>query len=75
MSIQGYGLFNDGGLYPMREGGDWVRNDDHKAALVEKEAELEKYRDLLRSAQDVMEQVGIDTEKAHAEIQELLGSK
>ncbi len=47
MSIQRYGLFNDGGLYPMREGGDWVRNDDHKAALAEKDSRIAELEEAL----------------------------
>ena len=58
MSIQRYGLFSDGDMWPVKDGfGKWVKHDDHKAALAEKEAELEKARELLKATLEMVSQV------------------
>ncbi len=76
MSIQRYGLFSDGDMWPVKEGfGKWVKHDDHKAALAEKEAELEKARELLKDALTTMEPDGHDTSYVHHDIAAYLGDK
>ena len=60
MSIQEYFLDHDGSMWPPSErpkGGPWVYASDHKAALAEKEAELEKARELLKAVLEMVSQV------------------
>ncbi len=51
------------------------RHDDHKAALAEREAELEKARELLKDALTTMEPDGHDTSYVHHDIAAYLGDK
>ena len=60
MSIQRYGLFSDGDMWPVKEGfGKWVKHDDHKAALVDKEARIERLDSMLATCMHAL-QFGCD---------------